>query len=101
MFALAILSVGMDESVICELIGCIWWLFEASKVQFAVEFCFLIFVEFWLKFQGIEQQTTFAVCFQIELINRVGILTYLISLSEDYSCEQQVADLNLGSTETQ
>ena len=28
------------------------------------------------------QQTTFAVCFQIKLINRVGILTYLISLSQ-------------------
>ena len=30
----------------------------------------------------IGQETTFAVCFQIKLINRVGILTYLISLSQ-------------------
>ena len=32
--------------------------------------------------QKIGQQTTFAVSFQIKLINRVGILTYLISLSQ-------------------
>ena len=32
--------------------------------------------------QKIGQQTIFAVCFQIKLINRVGILTYLISLSQ-------------------
>ena len=62
------------------------------KSSLQSNFDFLIFVEFWLKFQCIEQQTTFAVCFQIELIDRVGILTYLMSLSQDYRCEQQVAD---------
>ena len=42
----------------------------------------------WFKLRCIGQQTTFAVCFQIKLINRVGILTYLIGLSQQLGWKQ-------------